>query len=136
MDLMKTLKIAASGLRVQSGRMRIISENIANSNSTAKSPDGEPYRRKLPTFVQVFDREAGARVVHNGPVKLDRSDFGSRFDPGHPAANADGYVKTPNVNTLIEGMDMREAQRSYEANLNVINATRRMLARTLDILRA
>ena len=136
MDLIKTLKIAASGLRVQGGRMRIISENIANSNSTAKTAEAEPYRRKLPTFTQVFDRQLGAHTVKSGPVKLDKSDFGSRYEPGHPAANADGYVKTPNVNTLVEGMDMREAQRSYEANLNVINATRRMLARTLDILRA
>lgn len=136
MDLMKSLKIAASGLRVQGGRMRIISENIANSNSTAKTPDGNPYQRKLPTFNQIYDREIGVHLVQSGPVRLDKSDFGSRFEPGHPAANEDGYVKTPNVNTLIEGMDMREAQRSYEANLNVINATRRMLARTLDILRA
>ncbi len=136
MDLIKSLKIAASGLRVQGGRMRVISENIANSNSTAQTADGKPYQRKLPTFTQIFDREIGAHLVKSGPIKFDKADFGSRFDPGHPAANDDGYVKTPNVNTLIEGMDMREAQRSYEANLNVISATRRMLARTLDILRA
>lgn len=136
MDLIQSMKIAASGLRAQGGRMRIISENIANSSSTAKSSDGEPYRRKVPTFTQIYDRAIGAQMVKNGPIKYDKSDFGSRFEPGHPAADADGYVKTPNVNTLIEGMDMREAQRSYEANLNVISATRRMLARTLDILRA
>ena len=136
MDLMQSMKLAAAGLKAQSGRMRVITENIANADSTGRTREEDPYRRKIPTFRQVFDREVGATVVQTGRIKLDQSDFGRRHDPGHPAADADGYVRTPNVNPLIESVDLREAQRSYEANLNVIGATRRMLARTLDILRA
>ena len=136
MDLMASMKIAAAGLKAQSGRMRVISENLANSNSTAKEPGGDPYRRRIPTFKQAVDRELGIKTVTSGRIMLDRSEFDKRYEPGHPAADAQGYVKLPNVNALVEGMDMREAQRSYQANLNVISATRRMLARTLDILRA
>ncbi len=136
MDLMASMKIAAAGLRAQSGRMRVIAENLANSNSTAKAPGEDPYRRKIPTFTQQMNREIGVKTVELGRIKLDRSEFGQRYEPGHPAADAKGYVAIPNVNSLIESMDMREAQRSYEANLNVIGATRRMLARTLEILRA
>lgn len=136
MDLMKSLKIAASGLGAQSHRMRIISENIANSDSTATTKGGDPYRRKVATFSQEFDRAIGAEVVQVGKVKNDTSDFGLRYEPGHPAANDEGYIKTPNVNGMIEAMDMREAQRSYEANLNVITSARRMMAKTLEILRA
>ena len=136
MDFMKSMQIAAAGLRAQSGRMRVIAENLANSNSTAATKEDQPYRRKIPTFRQIFDRELGATVVKSGPIKLDRSAFGLRYEPGHPAADAKGYVKTPNVNSLIETMDLREAQRTYEANLNIISSTRRMLARTLEILRA
>ncbi|GBE43041.1 flagellar basal-body rod protein FlgC [bacterium BMS3Bbin10] len=136
MDLMASMKIAAAGLKAQSGRMRVIAENLANSNSTASKPGGEPYRRKIPTFTQQVNREIGLKTVSLGRIKLDQSEFGQRYEPGHPAADAKGYVEIPNVNALIESMDMREAQRSYEANLNVIGATRRMLARTLEILRA
>ncbi|GAB4238499.1 MAG: flagellar basal body rod protein FlgC [Methyloligellaceae bacterium] len=136
MDLITSMKLAAAGLKAQTGRMRVITENIANASSTPSRPGEDPYKRKIPTFRQVFDREIGATVVKTGPIKHDQSAFGKRYEPGHPAADEQGYVKIPNVNTLIETMDMREAQRSYEANLNVISATRRMLARTLDILRA
>ena len=135
MDLLNSLKIAASGLGAQSQRMRVISENIANANSTATEKGGDPYQRRVPTFVVDYDREIGGNLVKAGKIKLDDSDFGVRFEPGHPAADEKGYVKTPNVNGMIEAMDMREAQRSYEANLNVISSARRMLARTLDILR-
>ena len=135
MDFLSTLKIAASGLRAQSGRMRVIAENLANADSTATTPQGEPYRRRVPTFVSELNREIGAQVVRPGRILTDRSDFKSRYEPGHPAADAKGYVKTPNVNPLIESMDMREAQRSYEANLNVVSSTWRMLMRTLDILK-
>ena len=135
MDLMASMKVAAAGLKAQSGRMRVIAENLANSNSTASEPGGDPYRRRIPTFSQEVNRELGIKTVTTGRIKLDQSDFGKRYEPGHPAADSQGYVKLPNVNALIEGMDMREAQRSYQANLNVISATRRMLARTLEILR-
>ncbi len=136
MDLIKSLFISASGLKAQNGRMRVIAENIANASSTGKTPDEQPYRRKIVTFKNEFDKELGAEKVALGKIAEDTSDFRSSFQPGHPAADDDGYVLQPNVNTLIETTDMREAQRSYEANLNVIESTRRMLQRTIDILRA
>ncbi len=136
MDFIRTMMIAASGLRAQSDRMRIISENIANADSTAANSQTDPYRRRIPTFRSSFDRELQANVVTLGKVQTDKSDFATRSDPGNPAADAKGNVKYPNVNTLIETVDMREAQRSYEANLNVIGATRRMISRTLDLLKA
>jgi flagellar basal-body rod protein FlgC len=136
MDFLKSIAIAATGLRAQSGRMRVIAENIANADSTAERPGAEPYRRKIPTFRSEVDRALQANVVGLGRLKTDRSEFRSKHEPGHPAADANGYVKYPNVNSLIEMTDMREAQRSYEANLNVIGSTRRMIQRTLEILRA
>ena len=135
MDLMASMKLAAAGLKAQSGRMRVIAENLANSNSTASEPGADPYRRRIPTFTQEVNRELGIKTVTSGRIKLDQSDFGKRYEPGHPAADSQGYVKLPNVNALIDGLDVRVAQRSYQANLNVISATRRMLARTLEILR-
>jgi flagellar basal-body rod protein FlgC len=135
MDFLKTISVAASGLKAQSGRMRVIAENIANADSTAGAPGADPYRRKVPTFSRQFDRELEASVVSMGRIQTDRSDFRTKYDPGHPSADAKGEVKLPNVNTLIETVDMREAQRSYEANLNLITATRRMITRTLEILR-
>ncbi|HVT55813.1 MAG TPA: flagellar basal body rod protein FlgC [Xanthobacteraceae bacterium] len=136
MDFIRTMMIAASGLRAQSDRMRIISENIANADSTAANSQTDPYRRRIPTFRSTFDRELQANVVQLGKIQTDKSDFLIKNEPGNPAADAKGNVKYPNVNTLIETVDMREAQRSYEANLNVIGATRRMIARTLDLLKA
>jgi len=136
MDFLKSMGIAASGLRAQAGRMRVISENIANADSTASAAGGDPYRRKIPTFSSEFDRELDARVLKMGRIGQDQSDFKFKYDPSHPAADANGNVKFPNVNSLVEMTDLREAQRSYEANLNVVTATRRMIQRTLDILRA
>jgi len=136
MDFVKSIALAASGLRAQAGRMRVISENIANAESTAQNAAGEPYRRRIPTFRSEFDRALEARVVGLGPVRPDRTAFRTKHEPGHPAADATGHVKYPNVNPLVEMTDMREAQRSYEANVNVIGATRRMIQRTLDILRS
>ena len=135
MDFLKSMQIAASGLRVQNGRMRIVAENVANANSTAQRAGGDPYRRKIPTFKSEMDRALGANTVSLGKVQLDPTDFRSKYEPGHPAADTNGYVKYPNVNELIEMNDMREAQRSYEANTNVISATRRMMQRTLDLLK-
>jgi flagellar basal-body rod protein FlgC len=136
MDFVKSIAIAASGLRAQAGRMRVISENIANADSTAQTAGGDPYRRRIPTFRAELDRSLEARVVSLGPVRTDPSQFQVKFEPGHPAADAAGNVKYPNVNSLVEMTDMRDAQRSYEANVNVIGATRRMIQRTLDILRS
>ena len=134
MDFMKTMAIAASGLRAQAGRMRVISENLANADSTPSKPGADPYRRKVVSFTSEFDRELGARTVGLGRVQPDSSDFRLKYEPGHPAAEANGNVKYPNVNSLVELTDMREAQRSYEANVNLITATRRMLQRTINIL--
>lgn len=134
-DFLNSLKISASGLHAQSARMRVIAENIANVDSAGKTPDEEPYRRRIPTFKAEFDREMGGYNVKIGRMALDQSEFDSRFEPGHPAADENGYVRYPNINPLIEAMDMREAQRTYEANLNVVSSTRQMVGRTLDILR-
>jgi flagellar basal-body rod protein FlgC len=136
MDFLKSMAIAASGLKAQSGRMRVIAENIANAESTAQRTGADPYRRKIPTFKSEMDRALNAQTVGVGRVRTDPSDFRSKYEPGHPAADANGYVKYPNVNSLVEMTDMREAQRSYEANLNVIGATRRMIQRTIDLLRS
>jgi flagellar basal-body rod protein FlgC len=135
MDFLKTISIAASGLKAQSGRMRVIAENIANADSTADRPGADPYRRKMASFQRHFDRELEANVVELGRIRPDQSDFRVKYEPGNPSANEKGEVKLPNVNTLVETMDMREAQRSYEANLNLITATRRMISRTIEILR-
>jgi flagellar basal-body rod protein FlgC len=135
MDFLKTISVAASGLKAQSGRMRVIAENIANADSTGEKPGADPYRRKIPTFGRRFDRELDAHMVELGRVRPDQSAFRTKYEPGHPAADVKGEVKLPNVNSVIETMDMREAQRSYEANLNLITATRRMISRTLEILR-
>jgi flagellar basal-body rod protein FlgC len=136
MDFLKSMGIAASGLRAQAGRMRVISENIANADSTASASGGDPYRRKIPTFTSEVDRALDARVLKMGKIGQDQSNFKFKYDPSHPAADANGNVKFPNVNSLVEMSDLKEAQRSYEANLNIVSATRRMIQRTLDILRA
>ncbi len=134
-DLAKAMNISAAGMKVQGERLRVISENVANAGSTALSPEGEPYRRKLVTFGSTLDRELGVDLVEVKKVARDQTEFGLRYQPGHPAADATGYVKTSNVNTLVEMTDMREAQRSYQANLKVMQASRSMLQRTIDLLR-
>ncbi len=136
MDFFKTLSVAASGLHAQAGRMRIIAENIANADSTATTPGGDPYRRKIPTFETEFNRHLGVEEVTLGKVESDETPFTVKHEPGHPAADKNGNVKYPNVNSLVEMTDMREAQRSYQANINVVTATRQMIKRTIDILKA
>ena len=135
MDFTKSIVIAASGMRPKGGPMRIISENIANADSTASAAGADPYRRRIVTFGSELDRELGARLVTLGHIEPDTSAFKTKHEPGNPAADKNGEVKYPNVNPLIEMTDLRDAQRSYEANVNVITSTRRMLQRTLDILK-
>jgi flagellar basal-body rod protein FlgC len=135
-DFARSMRIATSGLRAQAGRMRVISENIANADSTAPAAGGDPYRRKVPTFSSALDRTLEAKVVTLGKIRPDTSAFRVKYEPSNPSADATGHVKYPNVNPVIEMTDMRDAQRSYEANLNIISATRRMIQRTLDILKA
>jgi flagellar basal-body rod protein FlgC len=135
MDLMESLAISAAGMRVQGERLRVISENMANADSVSERPGGDPYRRKTITFQNALDREMGLSLVKVKKVGLDPSEFTRKYDPNNPAADKSGYVKLPNVNALIEMNDMREAQRSYDANLKVIEAARGMLQRTIDLLR-
>ncbi|MFN6998642.1 flagellar basal body rod protein FlgC [Elioraea tepidiphila] len=135
MDLFKALRLSAAGMDAQAMRLRIVAENLANRDTTASTPDGEPYRRKTITFESRFNRALGVEQVHVKRVGRDESAFGTRFEPGHPAADENGYVKVPNVNSFIEMMDMREAQRSYSANLNVLEVTRGMLTRAIELLR-
>lgn len=134
-DLLSTLSISGSGMKVQSYRLRVISQNIANADSLPQQPGQLPYRRKIITFKNELDKATGLDEVAVDRVTVDRSPFGKRYDPTHPAANAQGYVQTPNVNILVETMDMREAQRSYDANLNVIKSSKSMLMDTIDVLR-
>jgi flagellar basal-body rod protein FlgC len=136
MDFLRSIAIAASGLRAQSGRMRVIAENIANADSTAPGPGADPYRRKISTFRTEIDRTLDAPMVKIGRSLPDMSEFRTKYEPGHPAADANGNVKYPNVNALVEMADLREAQRSYEANVNIISASRRMLQRTIEILKS
>jgi flagellar basal-body rod protein FlgC len=136
MDLIKAMEMAAKGMKAQGVRMRIISENMANAETTGKSAGQDPYRRQIVTFKDQVNKTTHAREVSVDKVTTDNSDFIMKYDPSHPAADAKGYVKMPNVNPLIEMMDMREAQRSYEANLGVIEMSRSMLMKTIDLLRA
>jgi len=133
-DLSTALAISASGMRAQSGRIRIVAENLANANSTASAPGLDPYRRQVPIFSSYLDRSSGAEMVKMSRVALDPTAFSLKFDPAHPAADTEGYVMLPNVNPLIEMMDLREAQRSYEANLGALDQVRSMAAATLRIL--
>lgn len=129
------MSISAAGMRAQSARMRIISENIANADSTAREPGGDPYRRQIPVFEAELDRVTGVNTVRMTDAVADMSSFKMEYNPGHPAADEQGYVRTTNVQSLVEMMDMREAMRTYEANLNMIENHRRMMDRTLDLLR-
>lgn len=135
MDLSKAMLISASGMKAQSVRMRIISENLANSDSLPSSPNAQPYRRKVVSFADVLNRKEDVTEVKVGKVDFDKSEFGKRYQPGHPAADADGYVQTPNVNSLLEVMDLKQAQRSYEANINAIETAKSMITRTIELMR-
>jgi flagellar basal-body rod protein FlgC len=135
MDLATSMLVAASGMRAQSARMRTIAENIANANSTSPTPGGDPYRRKVATMTSNFDRELNATMVQAGKPVADPTAFRMQYDPGNPAADKAGYIKLPNVNELVEIMDMREAQKAYEADLNAMSASKTMMARTVDLLR-
>jgi flagellar basal-body rod protein FlgC len=135
MDLDKALSISARGMDAQTTRLRVIAENLANQDTTGSTPGADAYRRKTVTFQNAFDRQLGAQAVRVKQIGRDGSDLQLRYDPSNPAANTDGYVKLPNVNSLVEVMDMREAERSYNANLSVMQATRSMLTRTIDLLK-
>lgn len=134
-DVRDAMVIAGSGMKVQGDRMRIIAQNMANVDSTAQTPGGDPYRRKTITFKNVLDHEMGVEKVEVSRYGVDNTPFHLKYEPGHPAADAQGYVKYSNVSSIIEIVDMREAQRAYEANLNVIETSKNMAASTLQIIR-
>ncbi len=134
-NLKASMAISASGMRAQQERMRVVAQNIANADSISLEPNGEPYRRKLIYFHNVLDREMGHEVVRVKKIDEDPSDFPLVYDPNHPLADAAGYYRKPNVTTMVESQDMREAQRSYEANVAAIEVTKSMIQRTLDLLR-
>jgi flagellar basal-body rod protein FlgC len=135
-DMTSMLQTSAAALKAQTTRMRVIAENIANAGTTGTAPGADPYRRQIPVFRDMMDRTLGIRTVRAMPAIKDMSDFITKFDPSHPAANAEGYYKLPNVKPIMETVDMKEAQRSYEANLSVIESTRNLLKQTTDLLRA
>jgi len=135
MDLTQALSISAHGMDAQTQRLRVIAENLANQDSTGSTPGATPYRRKTVEFANVLDRTLGTSTVQVKAVVQDQSPFPQKYDPSSPAANAQGYVSTPNVNSFVEMMDMREAERSYSANLNVMQASRSMLSRVIDLLK-
>ncbi|OFX07889.1 MAG: flagellar basal body rod protein FlgC [Alphaproteobacteria bacterium RIFOXYD12_FULL_60_8] len=134
-DLFKTGVIASSGMKAQATRLRIVSENIANANSLSSEAGGQPYRRKEVSFKNLLDKQVGADLVKVNRITTDKGELERTYDPSHPGADGSGYVLQPNVNPLIEMMDMREAQRSYEANLNVISVSKDMLSKTINMLR-
>ncbi len=134
MDLDRALRISAAGMQAQSTRLRVVAENLANADSTGQSPGADPYRRKTVSFANTLDRSVGASTVRANRIGTDAEAFPQRYDPSHPAADTNGYVKLPNVDTAIEAMDMREAQGTYSANLAVLETTRGMLTRTIQAL--
>ena len=135
MDIDKALGIAARGMEAQTIRLRVIAENLANQDTTGSTPGADPYRRKTVTFENRLDRRLGSEAVRVSQIGRDAAEFPQRYDPSNPAASADGYVKLPNVSSIVEEMDMREAERSYSANLAVMQASRSMLTRTIDLLK-
>lgn len=134
-ELRKSTAIAVSGMKAQAKRLRVVSENLANANSLPSKPGEAPYRRKTVTFRNELDETLGTNLVTVGRIGVDRSDFQKKYDPKHPAADMQGYVLTPNVDSLIELMDMREAERSYDANLNMVATSKAMVARTIEMLK-
>lgn len=136
MDFSDTIGISAAGMRVQSDRLRVAAENLANAETTGSSPGADPYRRKTITFRDELDHASGASSVKVREIGRDQSDFQLKYDPSHPAANENGYVKMPNVNPMMEIMDSHDAQHSYEANLNTMQITRSMLARTVNLMKS
>ena len=135
MDMATALTISARGMQAQTARLRVIAENLANQDTTGSSPGAQPYRRKTISFANQLDRGLGLELVKVRRIDHDKSEFPLRYDPGHPAADPSGYVRTPNVNSMIEVMDMREAQRSYGANLAVMQSARSMITRTIEMLK-
>jgi flagellar basal-body rod protein FlgC len=136
MDLAKALAISASGMQAQSGRLRVVAQNLANADSAATAPGGTPYQRRTVSFGDHIDERTGAPLVSITAEGVDTSPFRTRYEPGNPAADANGYVRLPNVDPILESMDMRDAEQTYSANLAVMQSARTMLTRTIDLLKS
>lgn len=134
-DMFSTLQISGAGMRVQNERVRVIAQNIANADTAPTKPGEKPYSRQIISFKDRMDKAAGERLVKVDEITTDKSEFELKYMPGHPAADKDGYVQMPNVSTLVETMDMREASKTYEANLGMFTQTRDMMSRTIDLIR-
>jgi flagellar basal-body rod protein FlgC len=134
-DLNTSLQVSAAGMDAQTARIKVVAENLANQNTTGSSPGAEAYRRRTVSFQSSLDKVLGVETVSVKKVGVDRSDQPMKYDPGNPAADKNGYVKMPNVNSFVELMDMRDAEQAYSANLNVASTTRTMLNRTLDLIK-
>lgn len=136
MNIMDAMIVSASGMKTQGDRLRVVAQNLANADTAANTPNADPYRRKTILFKTALDKASGVEVVKTAKILEDQSnDFRLKFMPDHPGADENGYIRLPNINTLIEVMDMREAQRTYEANLGMIQVSKAMLGRTIDLLR-
>lgn len=133
--LIASTKLSSAGLEAQSARLRVISENVANAQSTGRTPGSDPYARKTITFKTELDRALGAASVAVKQIGQDTAPFPVEYDPGNPAADENGMVKKPNVNMLLEMADMREANRSYQANLQMMKQARAMISATIDLMR-
>ncbi len=136
-DMLGAMLVSSSGMKAQGTRVRVIAENVANADTTGKTPGSDPYKRQTISFANELDKKMGVQLVQVDRIGVDKNaEFTMQYMPDHPAADASGYVKLPNVNMLIEMMDMREAQRSYEANLGLVEQARGLILRTIDLLRA
>ena len=136
MSLFSALSIGASGMAAQRARAELLVENLANAESTGKTPGAQPYTRKTVSFDSALDDASGAALVKVDRVDTDKKPYRIEYDPSHPAADADGNVKLPNVDMLVELADMRETNRSYEANLQVVKQARSLISMTIDLLRS
>lgn len=134
-SLQKSIEIAMQGNNIQSERLKIVAENIANEYSTSEKPGEDPYRRKIMFVENKYDKKKRTNLVRVKKYSEDKSDFEIKYDPTHPSANADGYVKMPNVKKLVEMADASEAQRAYEANLGVVEMSRSMIQKSLEAIR-
>jgi flagellar basal-body rod protein FlgC len=134
MNVLDAMQISASGMKAQGDRIRVISQNIANADTAANTPNAEPYQRKTVIFKNELDRASGVEKVKVDRIYERQGEFRLKYQPSHPGADENGYIRLPKINSLIESMDMREAQRSYEANLGMMNISKSMLGKTIDLL--
>ena len=134
MNILDAMQVSSAGMKAQGDRLRVISQNIANADTAANTPNATPYQRKTVVFKNILDRASGVEKVQVERINESKEEFKLKYQPSHPGADDNGYIRVPNINTLIETMDMREAQRSYEANLGMVTISKSMLGKTIDLL--